>query len=85
MRADRGYDPKNVLTARLDLPVSYVADVRVAFAESLMQRLRAVAGVEHVAIGNALPFVSGGGNFAFQMPSPATRRSYCRCRRSRAS
>ena len=47
-----------------------MADVRVAFAESLMQRLRAVAGVEHVAIGNALPFVSGGGSFAFQMPSP---------------
>jgi putative ABC transport system permease protein len=70
LHADRGYEPANVLTARIDLPASYLADGRVAFGDRLMERLRAVAGITHVAIGNALPFVSGGGSFAFEMPSP---------------
>lgn len=70
VRGDRGYDPVNVLTARLDLPASYATEGRLAFADGLMERMAAAGGVERVAVGNALPFVSGGGNFAFQMPSP---------------
>lgn len=70
MHADRGYDPANVLSARVDLPASYTAARRVAFADALVERLRAVPGVTHAAAGNALPFLSLGGSFGFGMPSP---------------
>ncbi len=70
MHADRGYDPSNVLTARVDLPASYTAARRVAFADALVERLRAVPGVTHAAAGNALPLLSLGGVFGFEVPSP---------------
>ena len=70
MHADRGYDPVNVLTARVDMPAAYTAARRLAFADALLDRLRAAPGVTTAAIGNALPFVSLGGNFAFHMTSP---------------
>ncbi len=70
MHADRGYDPANVLSARIDLPQSYTAPRRVVFLDTLVERLKGVPGVAHVAAGNSLPFVSNGGVFAFSMPSP---------------
>jgi putative ABC transport system permease protein len=70
IHADRGFDPANTLTARVDLPRRYAAADRVAFADTVITRLRGTAGVSHVAAGNALPFLSLGGNFAFKMPSP---------------
>lgn len=70
MSADRGYDPANVLTARVDLPAAYTAPRRVAFVDAIVERLRAVPGVTHAAAGNALPLLSLGGSFAFTMPSP---------------
>lgn len=70
MHADRGYDPANVLTAHVVLPAAYTEPRWVALGERLIERLRANPGVEHAAIGNALPFVSGGGNFGFEMRSP---------------
>ena len=70
MHADRGYDPVNVLTARLDQPAAYTAPRRVAFADAIVDRLRALPGITHAAIGTALPFLSGGGNVGFEMPSP---------------
>jgi putative ABC transport system permease protein len=70
MHADRGYDPSNVLTARIDLPATYTVPRRVVFLDTLLERLRAVAGITHVAAGNALPFLSFGGSFGFAMPSP---------------
>jgi len=70
MHADRGYDPQNLLTARVDLGAAYDGPRRVAFADAILERLRAVAGVSQVAAGNALPFVSMGGTIGFAMPSP---------------
>ena len=69
LHADRGYDPTNVLTARLPLPAGYPAARRIALAESLLQRLQAVPGVTHAAVGNALPLVSAGGFRAIRMRS----------------
>jgi putative ABC transport system permease protein len=69
MRADRGFDPANILSARVDFPRRYSGPERVAFADAVAARLRAIPGVMTVAAGNALPFVSLGGNFAFQMQS----------------
>src|SRR5262249_27435631 len=39
-RADRGYDPMNVLTARLPLPPGYPAERRSQLLDVLLERLR---------------------------------------------
>jgi predicted permease len=70
VRADRGYDPVNVLTARLPLPQGYPAERRGQLLEALVERLRAVPGVTHAAYSSGLPFVSAGGFSAFNMRSP---------------
>ena len=70
MHTDRGYDPVNVLTARVDLPRRYVGPLRAAFADAVIDRLRAAPGIVAAAAGNALPMVSGGSNVGFSMPSP---------------
>ena len=70
VRADRGYDPVNVLTARLPLPPGYPAERRSQLLDALIERLRVAPGVTHAAYGSALPFVSLGGFTAFTMRSP---------------
>jgi putative ABC transport system permease protein len=70
IRADRGYDPVNVLTARLPFPANYPLESRRQLLERLVDRLRVVPGVTHAAYGTALPFVSFGGFTAFTMRSP---------------
>jgi putative ABC transport system permease protein len=70
IRADRGYDPVNLLTARLPLPPGYPAERRGQLLETLVERLRAVPGVTQAAYSTALPFVSNGGFTAFKMRSP---------------
>ena len=69
MHANRGFNPVNVLTARLDLPSRYQARDQLAFLDAAVAASNA-RGVVAVAAGNALPFVSQGGVAAFQMPSP---------------
>jgi predicted permease len=69
MHADRGYDPVNVLTARVDQPAAYTAPRRVAFADAMLDRLHALPGVAEAAVATALPFLSGGGTTGFEMPS----------------
>src|SRR5262245_44611416 len=71
MRVDRGYDPVNVLTARLPFPPGYALEQRMQLLDSLLDRLRLVPGVTRAAYGTALPFVSFGGFTAFTMRSPA--------------
>jgi putative ABC transport system permease protein len=70
VRADRGYDPVNVLTARLPLPPGYPAEQRGQLLETIVERLRAVPGVTHAAYSSGLPLVSTGGFSAFNMRSP---------------
>jgi len=69
LHADRGFDPVNLLTARVPLPADYPPDRRPQLVDALQARLRALPGVTRVAAGNALPFVSSGGFSAFTMPS----------------
>src|SRR5262249_21746021 len=71
IHADRGYDPVNVLTARLPLPATYPPERRGQLLDTLVQRLRAVPGITHAAYSSALPLVSFGGFTAFTMRSPA--------------
>lgn len=70
VRADRGYDPENVLTARLPLPSGFPAERRSQMLEALVERLRSVPGVSDAAYSSSLPFVSAGGFWAFNMRSP---------------
>jgi len=72
IHADRGYDPVNVLTARLPLPNGFAAERRNQLLDTLIERLHALPGVTHAAYSTALPFVSNGGFTAFKMPSPRT-------------
>jgi putative ABC transport system permease protein len=70
IRADRGYDPVNVLTARLPLPPGYPAERRAQLLDTLTGRLDAVPGVTHAAYSTGLPFVSNGALSAFKIRSP---------------
>ena len=79
MHADRGFDPSNVLTARIDLPVRYGAR-RAEFLDAVLGGCSTRPAC-HAAAGNALPFLSIGGSFAFSMPSPRDPRFSFRCRR----
>src|SRR5207247_1390673 len=60
VRADRGYDPVNVLTARLSLPMGYAGERRTQLLEALVERLRVIPGITDAAYGTALPFLSFG-------------------------
>ena len=71
MNADRGYDPSNLLTARLSLPAAYSMERRVQVLEGIVGRLRGVAGVRDAAYGNALPLLTAGGFRAFKMRPPS--------------
>jgi len=56
---DAGYDPANVLTFQVAVPVDLYPSPRMkAFAEELVMRLRSTPGVESAAYANQLPMVS---------------------------
>ena len=60
MTADLGYDPSNVLTARVVMPDGeYAPERRLAILEEVMHRLASTPGVTRVAFSNAIPFTSG--------------------------
>jgi putative ABC transport system permease protein len=69
LHADRGYDPENLLTARVIVPPAYSPERRLQLIDALLARLRALPGVMHAAGGNSLPFVTMGGFSAWTMPS----------------
>jgi len=71
MNADRGWDPANLLTARLPLPAGYSMERRIQVLDSLVGRLRGIAGVRDAAYGNALPLLTSGGFRAFKMRPPS--------------
>src|SRR4051812_46292681 len=70
LHADRGYDPENLLTARIVVPSAYSPERRLQFTDALLTHLRAIPGVTAAAAGNSLPFVTSGGFSAWTMPSP---------------
>lgn len=67
LNADRGYDPQNLLTARLPLPAGYPAERRRQVLEELVADLEALPGVTRAAFANALPLTKLGGYAAFTM------------------
>jgi len=57
IRANPGFDPQNLLTARLSLPEARYgkATTQSAFFQELLERLRALPGVESAAVTSNLP------------------------------
>ena len=58
LAADPGFDPRNVHTARVSIPVQVydTPERRLAFFDALLERVRALPGVEHAALVWGLPF-----------------------------
>jgi len=70
MRADRGYDPANVLTARLLTPSSsYTPQRRAALLTTVLDRLHAIPGVRQAAFSSVVPLMAGDASMGFRMPS----------------
>ena len=59
--ADPGIRAAGVLRARISLPPAYPTEAKLPFFTSLMERVRAIPGVEAVALGSCTP-VAGGCN-----------------------
>lgn len=58
-RADQGYDPKNVLSAQISLPLSKYADgnQRAAFYNQVLERIRSSPGVQSAGVISLLPTI----------------------------
>jgi putative ABC transport system permease protein len=70
MHADRGYDPSNLLTARVELPRRSDGAAHVRIADAVVERMRAAPGVMHAGAGNAMPLVSVGTALGTELPAP---------------
>lgn len=70
LAADRGFDPRDVLTAHLTLTKPRPFASQSAGLERAQRRLAALPGVQSAGFGNALPFVTTGGFRGFTIPSP---------------
>jgi predicted permease len=71
IRADRGYDVSDVLSARLSLPASLypAAERRFEIVDRVVTRLSASAGVVDAAFTSESPLVPGGSSAAFTLRS----------------
>jgi len=66
--ADRGYDPENVLTARLAMPSTSFTDFqRAALLTRLIERLKVTPGVTNAAVAATIPLGQGRSMSAFTM------------------
>lgn len=71
MSVDRGFEPRNLLTAELPLPDRlYSAERRKAFVDSLLDRIRTVPGVQYAATSNGMPLAGFDSMMAFKRPPP---------------
>jgi predicted permease len=72
LSADRGFDPSNVLTARLSFPgATYTPERRSALAGQILDRLAMQPSVLHAGFTSEMPLTPGGSTAAFAMRSPA--------------
>jgi putative ABC transport system permease protein len=67
---DRGFDPSNVLTARLNLPdFAFTPEARAAALDDFMSRVGALPGVTVASLTTGLPLANSENLTAFSMPS----------------
>jgi putative ABC transport system permease protein len=76
-RADPGFRPERLLTAQVALPVTLYKQPsqRVAFQNSVLERVAALPGVKSVAATEYIPFVSGPGRGPFEIVGHPRDRS----------
>jgi len=83
-RVNPGFSSEKTLTMEVSLPSSkYPRDRRPGFYQELFQRIRALPGVEAVAVARHLPLSGDNMNFAFDIesrPSPEGRAPGADCR-----
>jgi predicted permease len=67
---DPGFDPARVLAFDLSLPDGSYPDrpAKLAFSARLLERLRAVPGIEQAGTGMSIPFAGGGYGEYFRRP-----------------
>jgi putative ABC transport system permease protein len=71
MQTDVGYDPSNVLTARVYLPGAARNEAQTGpFVTDLLPRLRTLPGVTSAGVANMAPFGRSSYVTAFQVPLP---------------
>jgi predicted permease len=59
-RIDQGFEPRGVEVASIDLSMAgYTEDTGPVFARDLIERVRALPGVEHATLANRLPDAGG--------------------------
>ena len=60
---DRGYQPANLLTARIaNFATGQPANARAQFYTDVLERLQATPGVTHAALGDELPLTPQSGS-----------------------
>lgn len=70
--ADRGYDPGNLLTARLVMPDRQMTpEARGAILAQLVERSRALPGVSYVGFSTNIPMSNATALMGFTLPPPA--------------
>jgi predicted permease len=71
LAVDRGYEPRNLLTATLPLPArSFTGPQRAALLDDVLDRLARLPGVQTAAASNVLPLTNSFMVAGFQMRSP---------------
>jgi putative ABC transport system permease protein len=76
--ADPGFEPARAVAIDLSLPrVTYTSDEqRLAFSANLLERIRALPGIESAGSGMAIPFAEGGYGEYFRRPDRANREDF---------
>ena len=69
-RQDPGFVPAGLVTARVSLPQTRydIPEKRIAFADSLLARVRGLPGVSSAGITTTLPFSGGNGSASYSSP-----------------
>jgi putative ABC transport system permease protein len=71
LAVDRGYEPRNLLTATLPLPTrSFTGPQRASLLDTVLARLAHVPSVRAAALSNVLPLMNGDMVMGFQIRSP---------------
>lgn len=72
LHADRGFDPADVMTARISFPAAaYTEERRFAVMGQILDRLAAHPAVAHAGFTSELPLTPGGSAAALSIPSRA--------------
>lgn len=75
-RVHLGFDPENVLTARLALPAALGDEAFTGFFAGVLEDLRATPGVIAAGLVSRLPLLQGGGSTEVWAPARPEERSF---------